>query len=163
MRNALERRSRVGSRIGPEHLAQASTAPYRSTGSCSRAQPGWGALSGTRGASRSSVQVLGRGTLIEGRGGRVLSLPPLSSARNALERRSRSSAMAAASSRDHRVLRVGRAFRGAVLPELLIMPGSDCTVIPGALGHSRAQDFEFHKRPDEVLTGLFNDKTLEQI
>ncbi|KAJ1158177.1 hypothetical protein NDU88_010871 [Pleurodeles waltl] len=90
---------------------------------------------------RSGCQVLGRGMLVEGRGGRVLSLPPLGSARNALERRSRSSAMAAASSRDHRVLRVGRAFRGTVLPELLIMPGSDCAVIPGALGHSRAQDF----------------------
>ncbi|KAJ1185314.1 hypothetical protein NDU88_002108 [Pleurodeles waltl] len=84
---------------------------------------------------------VGTGMPVEGRGGRVLSLPPLGSARNALERRSRSSAMAAASSRDHRVLRVGRAFRGAVLPELLIMPGSDCAVIPGALGHSRAQDF----------------------
>ncbi|KAJ1084474.1 hypothetical protein NDU88_004621 [Pleurodeles waltl] len=76
--------------------------------------------------------------------------------------------MVAASSRDHRVLRVGRAFRGAVLPELLIMPGSDCAVIPGALGHSRAQDFDSPnciKCPDDQWSSKKRDqgipKTIE--
>ncbi|KAJ1179474.1 hypothetical protein NDU88_004708 [Pleurodeles waltl] len=46
----LERRSRVGSRTGPEHLVPASTAPQRSSGMC-----------GTKGASRFSVAALGPG------------------------------------------------------------------------------------------------------
>ncbi|KAJ1198770.1 hypothetical protein NDU88_002609 [Pleurodeles waltl] len=50
--------------------------------------------------------------------------------------------MAAASIRDRRIHHDGRAFRNTELPELLIIPGSGCAVIPGALGHSRAQDFE---------------------
>ncbi|KAJ1165966.1 hypothetical protein NDU88_006383 [Pleurodeles waltl] len=77
----------------------------------------------------------------EGRGGRALSLPPLCSARNALGRRPRSPPIAAAPIWERRVLRGGRALRGAAPLELLFMPGNDHAVIPGSLDHSRAQDF----------------------
>ncbi|KAJ1127063.1 hypothetical protein NDU88_005469 [Pleurodeles waltl] len=50
--------------------------------------------------------------------------------------------MAAAPIWERRVLRGGRALRGAAPLELLFMPGNDRAVIPGALDHSRAQDFD---------------------
>ncbi|KAJ1114024.1 hypothetical protein NDU88_002263 [Pleurodeles waltl] len=126
----LEQRSRVGSRTGPEHLVPASTAPQRSSVMC-----------GTKGASRFSIAALGSGDAQRGaRGPGALPTSSLFCAQ-------RAQATAAIPSDGGRsdlgtpVLRGGRALRGAAPLELLFMHGNDRAVIPGALDHSRAQDF----------------------
>ncbi|KAJ1170194.1 hypothetical protein NDU88_002075 [Pleurodeles waltl] len=128
-RCVLERRSRIGSRVGLEPLAPASTAPQRSSGMC-----------GARGASRLLVMALGSGDAH--RGARGPGALPTSSLVCTQRARARSPPMAATPIWERRVLRGGRALRGAALLGLLFMPGNDRAVIPGALDHSRAQDFD---------------------
>ncbi|KAJ1104604.1 hypothetical protein NDU88_002014 [Pleurodeles waltl] len=126
----LERRSRVGSRTGPSIWCRHPPLPNVPRGCAARRAP-----------PASQSRRWGLEMPNEGRGGRALSLPPLCSARNALGRRPRSPPMAATPIWERRVLRGGRALRGALPLVLLFMPGNDRAVIPGALDHSRAQDF----------------------